>query len=434
MSFDKNKPKMNAFEVDYWIRVLEEDHFSTRMLDEESKNALLELFDKTAIFEPVGDDDKKAFWICAERGTIAEFREYYDSDAGEEELIEAYNYYYPDEVCWYKFMSVHHCFRGEPFYGVFLGGKYVLSIGDVNEKGYPINAVEFITWLSEMTDETIEKCRNGKYDVWVRDSLPDKYKYGRIMRKDYWDIYPELRKEYRSCFSEKEIQRFLDIVSHDMSVQMKNQFTTRDFYEACAICYRSVEMKPQKCVFYNEDDSERQRYGNPTPKELYYTYADGRDNGMKNVPMDDPDAFSEWMDQKGPYYEFNGSHPWEIVPAGSLAFSIHLFVNKDRDGKGYCLSISGDQLHTSVETIHMFLALKDAGLPVILDDVSVLAGRFLETDHIGILPMNDRSFYGINIAGEYLRDTVNLSDGDRSNLVSQKAVWSPQEPLRIRMK
>ena len=68
MSFDKNKLKMNAFEVDYWIRVLEEDHFSTRMLDEESKNALLELFDKTAIFEPVGDDDKKAFWICAEPG------------------------------------------------------------------------------------------------------------------------------------------------------------------------------------------------------------------------------------------------------------------------------------------------------------------------------------------------------------------------------
>lgn len=427
---------MTAFEVNYWIRVLEDRGLSTRALDEESKAALLKLFEMTSVFEAVGDDDRKEFWIRAERGTIEEFREHYDPDADEEELQEAYGYEYPDEVCWYHFTSVHHNFRGEPFYGVFLNGSYILSAGDCNEKGWPVNAVDFINWLSEKAEEVAEKCRKGTYNKEVNDLLLDKYKYGRISRKDYWDIYPERRKEYRECFEEKEIERFLELVRQQtedpQAVVRKPQITARDFYEACAVCYRANELKPRECFWFKESESERQRYGTPTPKELYYTYADGRDNGMMNVPMDDPEAFEEWLEDKGPYYEFNGSHPWEIVPAGSLAFSIHLFVHRDRDREGFCFSLSGSQFSTSVETIRMYLALNDAGIPVILNDAKILAARFTETDRIGILPLEKYSFYGATIDGENLRDLVNLSDGDHPDLVARKAVWSPRPELHLR--
>ena len=427
---------MTAFEVNYWIRVLEDRGLSTRALDEESKAALLRLFEMTSVFEAVGDDDRKEFWIRAERGTIEEFREHYDPDADEEELQEAYGYEYPDEVCWYQFMSVHHNFRGEPFYGVFLNGSYILSVGDCNENGWPVNAVDFINWLSEKAEEVAEKCRKGTYNKEVNDLLPDKYKYGRISRKEYWDIYPERRKEYRECFEEKEIERFLELVRQQtedpQAVVRKPQITARDFYEACAVCYRANELKPRECFWFKESESERQRYGTPTPKELYYTYADGRDNGMMNVPMDDPEAFEEWLENKGPYYAFNGSHPWEIVPAGSLAFSIHLFVHRDRDREGFCFSLSGSQFSTSVETIRMYLALNDAGIPLILNDAKILAARFTETDRIGILPLEKYSFYGATIDGENLRDLVNLSDGDHPDLVARKAVWSPRPELHLR--
>ena len=80
----------------------------------------------------------------------------------------------------------------------------------------------------------------------------------------------------------------------------------------------------------------------------------------------------------------------------------------------------------------MYLALNDAGIPVILNDAKILAARFTETDRIGILPLEKYSFYGATIDGENLRDLVNLSDGDHPDLVARKAVWSPRPELHLR--
>lgn len=88
-------------------------------------------------------------------------------------------------------------------------------------------------------------------------------------------------------------------------------------YEACAICYQAIGLEPKSHCMFVDSDEEHQRYGGVTPKELYYMYADGRDGGMSKLPLDDAAAFEEWLEQKGPHYEFNGHHPWEILPSYS---------------------------------------------------------------------------------------------------------------------
>lgn len=133
---------MNVFEVDYWVSVL---HRNSLTLDEQSQCALMELFRLTDQMAPVGRDNRREFWIIARRGSVEEYRPYYDEDALEEELAVAMQEQYPEEKYWYKVVTVHHtdCRRGE-YFGVFLNNRCFLTINDSNENENPLNAKELI--------------------------------------------------------------------------------------------------------------------------------------------------------------------------------------------------------------------------------------------------------------------------------------------------
>ena len=122
---------MNAFDVDSWIEVM---HRRTRTLDAQSQTALLRLFDQTEQIAPMGRDNCREFWLKAERGSLEEFQAHVEDELPEQEAAAWMQSEYPDEECWYKFVSVHHnaCRNGE-FYGVFLNGKCVLTLNDPNE-------------------------------------------------------------------------------------------------------------------------------------------------------------------------------------------------------------------------------------------------------------------------------------------------------------
>lgn len=284
--------------------------------------------------------NRREFWITAKRGSIEDFQPYYDEDATEEELAEAMQEQYPKEAYWYKFVSVHHtdCRKGE-FFGVFLNGKPVLSINDPNEDENPFNAIELIDWLIQMASGVLDKLRAGTYNTEIQEKLPDDYKYGVISRKDYWDIYPEDRADYRGAFKDWQIEEFLrckdEFLADHIPGNCMRHITARDFYEACAVCYKAVRMEQLVHFPFKDSKEEHLRYSGTTPKELYYMFADGRDDGLSCVPLDDAAAFAEWRNQKGPCYEFNGHHPWEILPSGSVEYSMHLQVMKSSNGFYY---------------------------------------------------------------------------------------------------
>lgn len=414
---------MNAFDVDYWIGVMCKYSWTPRTLDGKSQHALMYLFHLTDQIAPVGRDNRREFWITAERGGIEDFQPYYDEDATEEELAEAMHEQYPKEVYWYKFVSTHHtdCRKGE-FFGVFLNGKPVLSINDPNEDENPFNAIELIDWLIQMTSGVLNKLRAGRYNAEIQEKLPDDYKYGVISRKDYWDIYPEDRADYHGAFKEWQIKDFLrckeafwaDYIPENCIQHM----TARDFYEACAVCYKAVRMEQRVHFSFKDSKDEHLRYNGTTPKELYYMFADGRDDGLSGVPLDDAAAFAEWRNQKGPYYEFNGHHPWEILPSGSVEHSIHLQAMKSPNGFYY--GLSGSTFHRSKDTIHSYLAMRKVGLPVKIYDGLKMAARFEETDMIGIVPQERSTSYVDRIMQYEIMDAVHLYDDETQSELLQK--------------
>lgn len=192
---------MNAFDVDAWIEVM---HRRTRRLDAKSQTALMQLFDLTEQIAPVGQDNRREFWLKAKRGSLAEFCAHVEDELPEQEAHAWMESEYPDEECWYKFVSVHHnASRKGEFYGVFLNGKCVLTLNDPNEEGWPSDAIELIEWLIAETKAVLEKLRIGTYNEEIQKTLPNRYQYGVISRRDYWNIYPEERADYRSAFSEE---------------------------------------------------------------------------------------------------------------------------------------------------------------------------------------------------------------------------------------
>lgn len=163
---------MNAFDVNYWIDVMCKYSGTPRTLDEKSQHALMYLFHLTDQIAPVGRDNRREFWILAKRGGIEEFRQYYDEDATEEELVEAMQEQYPQEEYWYKFVSVHHAnCRKEEFFGVFLNGKPVLSLNDPCEDKSPFNAIELIDWLIQMISGVLDKPHTGTYNEEIQKQL-----------------------------------------------------------------------------------------------------------------------------------------------------------------------------------------------------------------------------------------------------------------------
>lgn len=421
---------MNAFDVDYWIEVL---HRRTRTLDTKSRATLLQLFELTEQIAPVGQDNRREFWLKAKRGSLAEFCAHVDDELPEQEAITWMQAEYPDEECWYKFVSVHHnaCRNGE-FYSVFLNGKCVLTLNDPNEDGWQSDTTELIEWLIAETKEVLEKLHTGTYNAEIQKTLPDRYKYGVISRRDYWNIYPEECADYRSAFSEEQIASFLsdkNELDAEVPPRCLPEMTARKFYEACAVCYRAIEMEHRSCSLFKDSEQEHTRYSGTTPKELYYMFADGRDDGLRNVPLDDAAAFEEWRNQKGSYYEFNGHHPWEILPSFSADYSMHLYVRKDP--AGYYFSLSGSTFQCSRATIRSYLALRDAGLPVRLVDGEKLAARLEETDMIGIVPQGRPTVYVNQIMQYKIQDSVHLSDGDKPELVAEKAIWQPEAECKL---
>jgi len=422
---------LNVFEVDYWISVL---HRGGLTLDEQSRHALMDLFRLTDQMAPVGRDNRREFWITTKRGSAEEYRPYYDEDASKEELACAMQEQYPLEEYWYKVVTVHHtdCRRGE-YFGAFLNNRCFLTINDPNEDGNPFNTTELIDWLIQETKVVLEKLRNGTYNADVCEKLPTDYKYGVISRKDYWNIYPEERDAYRSAFTPQQIEEFLrckdEFVEGYIPPHCMPHITARDFYEACAICYQAIEVEPKSRCWFEDSDEEHQRYGGVTAKELYYMFADGRDDGMSKVPMDDSAAFEEWLEQKGPYYEFNGHHPWEILPSYSTEDSGHLYVGKARDG--YYFSLSGSSKTRSRDIIRCFLALHAAGLPVRLHEGDKMQARLEETDMIGIVPEGRTTRYIYSIMEYDFLDAVHLYDDDKPEQVAEKAMWKPEIECRI---
>jgi len=76
-------------------------------------------------------------------------------------------------------------------YSVFLDKKLVLQFQNEPKECFPYEKLELTKWLLNAVDEVIASLIAGAYNDFVRDNLPYRKRVGKILRKDYWRIFPD---------------------------------------------------------------------------------------------------------------------------------------------------------------------------------------------------------------------------------------------------
>lgn len=451
---DETQYRLVAPDVDALL-----DYFDHRSLNPNpSTPALLAAFHSISeILSPLAplkaNDEAKAIWIRVPRGSIDDYTSFEEMKEWEE--VETYEEYekrwledYPEEFSWYELVAVQSFDREHKlrYYGISLGNERVISAtteGRVflgNEGWYPEEAaVKLCELILPAVQDSITLLRDGAYNALVEKELPYQFRTGVIRRKTLWEYEPQARDAAYDGLSEDAVQKFKKLIISGVNEKSKigriRDFTANDFFRACKIGYETIG---KDCNGFSLPD-------------LYMHYADGRDEGLTGqghglnagpgIDFDSPAAWNDWY-----FGTRGGGHPWEVVPGGNSTH-VELYVCNDqrdldwdlRSGKitqeeydeqiqkvGYFFKIAGKQ--RQFEAVSFYLALTEAGYPVIINDAEELLARFEASDYIGIVPHHLPTRYCENLFPKEYGDIIDFTHAYKNeDAWFEKIEWLPEE-------
>ena len=187
-------------------------------------------------------------------------------------------------------------------------------------------------------------------------------------------------------------------------------------------------------------------------------HADRRDEGLtgkgdiihrgnSGIDLNSPVAWDAWYHHR----EIHGGHPWEVCRGGNSTH-VDLFVLDSRQeadwdlhlGKitreeaeriqkegGYYFAVAGAAWNRSVEAVNFYVAIHDAGLPVVLRKAEAILARFRGEDIVGIVPHDITPRYCEGMFPEKygtILDFIHVYDGD---LWRDQIEWLPEEQAKL---
>jgi hypothetical protein len=161
--------------------------------------------------------------------------------------------------------------------------------------------------------------------------------------------------------------------------------------------------------------------------EMYQRLADGRHEGLVELPLESADAFRQWY-----HSGRGGGHPWEVYRGGNTT---HVDLGVTEKADGWSVFLRGSSTSRMAETIRIALALVKEGLPVEIHDAEELQTRLLGMDNLGIIPkfiINHRASQNFEKA-DRVYDCAHLHDFGRKNRILPFVSWKSIAPLRARI-
>ena len=211
----------------------------------------------------------------------------------------------------------------------------------------------------------------------VQVEYPLQYRYGiaphALIRASLPDVY-RLDKE----LGKAKTRKLLHLVENGFFLKAENtevsSMTANDYFQYCRIAYLAGK-RP-------EDTLDESLSG----RGMYARYADGRHEGLLDIDPDSEQEFADWIDGTHPKRR-QGGHPWEIKRGGNTTH-IDLAVSRPSlyRNAGFRIELRGESIRRMVETMRMFLAIHEAGLPISIANPESVRKRLLAQDNIGIIP------------------------------------------------
>lgn len=411
------QPKVNWF-IDWLSRVGYHNVNCNMAYDARSYELMNALFALFAKLKPFTAHGARSIWICAKRGSIEDFAEYHGTyeECLDDELVKDYADYekfwqesFPNEIEWYELTAVFQ--KDIDYQAVILQHRQVLEQDGRKERAvFTHNISEFVEWLIDSVQCCIAMLEAGSYNDIVKQELPAKHRTGTILRKDLWEVFPDVHEEYFENLPQAEVDAFLAHAISDpaqLPGRLRN-LTANDFFRCCALGYKANN--------YEGTDLDY--------RDQYLKHADGRHGGMCEIALDSSDSFDAWYHSS----EHHGCHPWEVCRGGNSTH-IDLYVVEDEDG--YYLRVAGTSTWRSVEAIKFFLALHNAGMPVVIREAELLKDRLRGMEKVGIVPFGVTPAYCQSwFPGEHIEAFMNLSDSEPEKMAA-RCVWQTITPVAL---
>ena len=135
----------------------------------------------------------------------------------------------------------------------------------------------------------------------ISKNLPYKKRVGKIIGEECWRIFPKWKEKYLKDITSEVIQRFMEHIKCQPEKSPAGRLpkmTSGLFFDCCRLGYEA-----------NNYDGINEM----TSKELYYRHADGRDEGLKDLPEDSVDAFSTWFNDKKDSAGIRGKYAGAVI-------------------------------------------------------------------------------------------------------------------------
>ena len=416
-------------------------------------NALNPLFDVLApLASCKKNDEAKILWLVVPRGEIEDWMSFedakeYDEIQTYEEYENLWKEYYPDEQKWYRLLiSENH--PGDRFkHRSVLLDNIVLVNADLNDgiRDETWNkeelGIELLPLLTGAAKRSMDMLKCGTYNDYVEAALPYWHRTGVLCCSDYWKVCPESRDFVWENMDEQTYQLFLSYLpsNKEENIGRLSSFTADDFFNACFLGY-------QACGY---------ELNGMSYSEAYLKYADGRDewltgtgcglNAGPGIDFDDPKAWDEWYNGS-----HGGGHPWEIIRGGNSTH-VDLYVMHDNDHlnfllrsnqicqeeyekrkkcAGYYFMVAGK--YRAWEAVRFFVALRKAGLPVILNDADEIRARYDGKSYIGVVPHRSSTRYCEDLFPAkygHVIDAIQIFQEDEDLLPYVE--WLPEEKAKL---
>lgn len=412
-----NKTNLSAPEFDL---LMESCQYEKTVSNPSSVLEMLSIFETMCALEKQSDDELRSVWFCLDRGTVEQFGDYdtYFESGEVNNYQEFENYwleFYPEEKKWYSFTVSRY---QEAIY-LYLNSKLILECNtseSQSHEDYPFQN-QLISALKEIVEDSIAQIRQDvkAYNNFVEEQLPYKKRVGRILRKDYWAIFPEIKKDFSDSITPEIATTLKAVKKHARidSINYLQKISSGDFFRFCEIAY-------------DANDYFKEETKNLSPKEKYLAMADGRDCNLTSINEASHDDFGKWYDTASNC----GGHPWEICRGGN---STHISLSVCHNDMGWYLRLAGSSRVRVLETIKMAVAFHRHNIPFILDKAEEIYKMARGTDYIGIVPENvvPRYCHSIFPEEDEIIDFMNLWE-EKQEQVIKKAFWYALDAVKLK--
>jgi hypothetical protein len=277
--------------------------------------------------------------------------------------------------------------------------------------------VQYVRWLGIALREELQRWASDvdAYNRGLESELPNRHRLGKMRRDCLWRALPDQQHLIRDEIPPEEVRGFVDLVARLQSDAAPDtpgrgrKWTRDEFLRICALCYAGAQYEGSNKL---------------APLALYRKFADGRHDGLLDLPGKSSAAFEKWLEGGS-----RGGHPWEIARGGN---STHISLYVYRRGHSPRLHLAGTAATRAAETIRMALALAREGIPFELADAAHLARLAQGQDWIGVVPDDQSASYAQDLfpkADEVVQVVPHWSISDHPT-VEACIQWYPVRVLR----